>query len=304
MTHHDDLRAELRHLATEATDSTLDDIDLVPTLEAAQRMNALDRSVPAALEPCLPAIALAADSIAAAFSRGGRLIYVGAGTPGRLGVLDASECPPTFGTDPAQVVGVIAGGSVALTTAVEGAEDDEAAAVRDLDALGLTADDVVVGISASGRTPYVIAAILEARRRSALSVSVACNPDSAAGREADIAIDVVVGPEFIAGSTRLKAGTAQKLVLNMLTTLAMVRSNKTYGNRMVDVRATNEKLVARSFSLVQDVTGAASSDVAAALDAADGEVKTAIAMILTGSSASVVRSRLAAADGSLRAVLS
>lgn len=304
MHRHDDLREELQHLATEATDSSLDDIDLVSTLEAAQRMNALDRSVPAALEPCLPAIALAADSIAAAFSRGGRLIYVGAGTPGRLGVLDASECPPTFGTDPAQVVGVIAGGSVALTTAVEGAEDDEAAAVRDLDALGLTADDVVVGISASGRTPYVIAAILEARRRSALSVSVACNPDSAAGREADIAIDAVVGPEFIAGSTRLKAGTAQKLVLNMITTLAMVRSNKTYGNRMVDVRATNEKLVARSFSLVQDVTGAAPADVAAALDAADGEVKTAIAMILTGSSASVVRSRLAAADGSLRAVIS
>jgi N-acetylmuramic acid 6-phosphate etherase len=304
MHHHDDLREELKHLATEATDSSLDDIDLVSTLEAAQRMNALDRSVPAAVEPCLPAIALAADSIAAAFRRGGRLVYVGAGTPGRLGVLDASECPPTFGTDPSQVVGVIAGGPVALTTAVEGAEDDEAAAVRDLDALGLTADDVVVGISASGRTPYVIAAILEARRRSALSVSVACNPDSAAGREADIAIDVVVGPEFIAGSTRLKAGTAQKLVLNMLTTLAMVRCNKTYGNRMVDVRATNEKLVARSFSLVQDVTGAASSEVAAALDAADGEVKTAIAMILSGSSAASVRAQLAAADGSLRAVIS
>jgi len=304
MPHHDDLRAELRHLATEATDSTLDDIDLVPTLEAAQRMNALDRSVPAALEPCLPAIALAADSIAAAFARGGRLVYVGAGTPGRLGVLDASECPPTFGTDPSQVVGLIAGGQVALTTAVEGAEDDKEAAVRDLDALGLTADDVVVGISASGRTPYVIAAILEARRRSALSVSVACNADSAAGREADIAIDVVVGPEFIAGSTRLKAGTAQKLVLNMLTTLAMVRSNKTYGNRMVDVRATNAKLVARAFSLVQDVTGASDAVVSSALDDAGGEVKTAIAMILTGSSASVVRSRLVAADGSLRAVLS
>lgn len=163
---------------------------------------------------------------------------------------------------------------------------------------------MVVGISASGRTPYVIAAILEARRRSALSVSVACNPDSAAGREADVAIDVVVGPEFIAGSTRLKAGTAQKLVLNMLSTLAMVRGDKTYGNRMVDVRATDEKLVARSFSLVQDVTGAASSDVAAALDAADGEVKTAIAMILSGSSAASVRAQLAAADGSLRAVIS
>jgi N-acetylmuramic acid 6-phosphate etherase len=220
----EDLRDELATLTTEAADASFDDIDPVTTLEAAQRMNAADRSVPAALEPCLPAIALVADSIAAAFAKGGRLAYVRAGTPGRLGVLDASECPPTFGTDPAQVVGLIAGGEVALTTAVEGAEDDEAAAVRDLDALGRTADDVVVGISASGRTPYVIAAVLEARRRSARSVSVACNADSAAGREADIAIDVVViGPEFIAGSTRLKAGTAQKLVLNMLTTLAMVR---------------------------------------------------------------------------------
>ncbi|UXZ59481.1 N-acetylmuramic acid 6-phosphate etherase [Curtobacterium sp. Arg-1] len=248
--------------------------------------------------------------MAAAVARGGRLVSVGAGTPGRLGVLDASERPPTFGTDPSQVVGVIDGGDPALTTAVEGAEDDEAAAVRDLDALGLTADDVVVGISASGRTPYVIAAILEARRRSALSVSVACNPDSAAGREADIAIDiaidVVVGPEFIAGSTRLKAGTAQKLVLNMLnmlTTLAMVRSHKTYGNRMVDVRATNAKLVARAFSLVQDVTGAPPAEVQAALDASDGEVKTAIAVILTGASAADVRARLDAAAGSLRAVL-
>lgn len=271
---------------------------------AAQRLKALDRSVPAALEPCLPAIALAADSIAAAFARGGRLVYVGAGTPGRLGVLDASECPPTFGTDPTQVVGVIAGGPDVLTTAVEGTEDDEAPAVRDLDALGLTADDVGVGISASGRTPSVIAAILEARRRSALSVSVACNPDSTAGREADIAIDVVVGPEFIAGSTRLKAGTAQKLVLNPLTTLAMVRGNKTYGNRMVDVRATNEKLVARSFSLVQDVTGAPDSIVSSALSEANGEVKTAIALILTGASAHDARERLVAADGSLRAVIS
>lgn len=300
---HDTLRDELATLTTEAADAALDDIDLVPTLEAARRMNAADRSVPAAIEPCLPAVAEAADRIAAAFARGGRLVYVGAGTPGRLGVLDASECPPTFGTDPSQVVGVIAGGEVALTTAVEGAEDDEGAAVRDLDALGLTAEDVVVGISASGRTPYVLAAIREARRRSATTVSVACNAGSAAGRLADVAIDVVVGPEFIAGSTRLKAGTAQKLVCNMLTTLAMVRRHKTYGNRMVDVRATNEKLVARAFSLVQDVTGAPDADVSAALEACGGEVKTAIAMLLTGVSADVARSRLAEADGSLRAVL-
>ncbi|MFJ3383387.1 MULTISPECIES: N-acetylmuramic acid 6-phosphate etherase [unclassified Curtobacterium] len=299
-----DLRDELKSLTTEATDPSLDDIDLITTLEAAERMNAADRSVPAALGPCLPAVAQAADRIAAAFQEGGRLVYVGAGTPGRLGVLDASECPPTFGTDPGQVVGLIAGGAVALTTAVEGAEDDEAAAVRDLDAIGLNSRDVVVGISASGRTPYVIAAVLEARRRSATSVSVACNAGSAAGRVADIAIDVVVGPEFIAGSTRLKAGTAQKLVLNMLTTLAMVRRHKTFGNRMVDVRATNEKLAARSFSLVQDVTGASSDVVAAALADADGEVKTAIAVVLTGLSAQSARARLAAADGSLRAVLS
>ncbi|WP_439690585.1 N-acetylmuramic acid 6-phosphate etherase [Curtobacterium sp. SP.BCp] len=298
-----DLRDELRTLTTEAADASLSDIDTISTLDAARRMNALDRSVPLAVEPCLPAIARAADLIADAFARGGRLVYVGAGTPGRLGVLDASECPPTFGTDPSQVVGVIAGGPVALTTAVEGAEDDEDAAVRDLDDLGLAPEDVVVGISASGRTPYVVAAVREARRRSATTVAVACNADSAAGREADVAIDVVVGPEFIAGSTRLKAGTAQKLVLNMLTTLAMVRSNKTFGNRMVDVRATNDKLVARAFSLVQDITGAADADVSTALSESDGEVKTAVAIILTGSSAEDARTRLSDAGGSLRAVI-
>ena len=302
MTH--DLREELATLTTEATDASLDDIDLVPTLEAARRMNAADRGVPVALEPCLPAVAEAADRIADAFAAGGRLLYVGAGTPGRLGILDASECPPTFGTDPGMVVGVIAGGTPALTTAVEGAEDDEAAAVRDLDALGLTSRDVVVGISASGRTPYVLSALREARRRSAASVAVTNNAGSAAGQIADIAIDVVTGPEFIAGSTRLKAGTAQKLVLNMLTTLAMLRRHKTFGNRMVDVRATNAKLAARSFSLVQDVTGAPDADVAAALHDASGEVKTAIAALLTGLSAASARDRLDAADGSLRAVLS
>jgi len=302
MTH--DLREELATLTTEATDASLDDIDLVPTLEAARRMNAADRGVPVALEPCLPAVAEAADRIADAFAAGGRLLYVGAGTPGRLGILDASECPPTFGTDPGMVVGVIAGGTPALTTAVEGAEDDEAAAVRDLDALGLTSRDVVVGISASGRTPYVLSALREARRRSAASVAVTNNAGSAAGRIADIAIDVLTGPEFIAGSTRLKAGTAQKLVLNMLTTLAMLRRHKTFGNRMVDVRATNAKLAARSFSLVQDVTGASDADVEAALHDASGEVKTAIAVLLTGLSAASARDRLDAADGSLRAVLS
>jgi len=302
MTH--DLREELATLTTEATDASLDDIDLVPTLEAARRMNAADRGVPVALEPCLPAVAEAADRIADAFAAGGRLVYVGAGTPGRLGILDASECPPTFGTDPGMVVGVIAGGTPAITTAVEGAEDDESAAVRDLDALDLTSRDVVVGISASGRTPYVLSALREARRRSAASVAVTCNAGSAAGRIADIAIDVVTGPEFIAGSTRLKAGTAQKLVLNMLTTLAMLRRHKTFGNRMVDVRATNAKLAARSFSLVQDVTGASDSDVEAALHDASGEVKTAIAVLLTGLSAASARDRLDAADGSLRAVLS
>ncbi|MBF4580842.1 N-acetylmuramic acid 6-phosphate etherase [Frigoribacterium sp. VKM Ac-2530] len=302
MTH--DLREELATLTTEATDASLDDIDLVPTLEAARRMNAADRGVPVALEPCLPAVAEAADRIADAFAAGGRLLYVGAGTPGRLGILDASECPPTFGTDPGMVVGVIAGGTPAITTAVEGAEDDESAAVRDLDALGLTSRDVVVGISASGRTPYVLSALREARRRSAASVAVTNNAGSAAGRIADIAIDVVTGPEFIAGSTRLKAGTAQKLVLNMLTTLAMLRRHKTFGNRMVDVRATNAKLAARSFSLVQDVTGASDADVDAALHDASGEVKTAIAVLLTGLSAASARDRLDAADGSLRAVLS
>ena len=216
-------------------------------------------------------------------ARGGRLIYAGAGTAGRLGVLDASECPPTFNTDPAEVVGLIAGGPAAMVTSVEGAEDSKELAAADLDALGLTADDTVVGISASGRTPYAIGAVEHARaarrahRRPVLQRGLARSRAAA-----EHGIEVVVGPELLTGSTRLKAGTAQKLVLNMLSTITMIRLGKTYGNLMVDVRASNEKLRARSRRIVALATGAADEEIEAALAATDGEVKNAILTILGG----------------------
>ncbi|WP_233521454.1 N-acetylmuramic acid 6-phosphate etherase, partial [Streptomyces triticagri] len=235
--------------------------------------------------------------------RGGRLIYAGAGTAGRLGVLDASECPPTFNTDPADVVGLIAGGPSAMVTAVEGAEDSKQLAAEDLDALGLTADDTVVGISASGRTPYAIGAVEHARARGALTVGLSCNADSALGAAAEHAVEVVVGPELLTGSTRLKAGTAQKLVLNMLSTITMIRLGKTYGNLMVDVRASNEKLRARSRRIVALATDASDEVIESALTAADGEVKTAILMILAQVDAPTAEALLTTSKGHLRAAL-
>jgi N-acetylmuramic acid 6-phosphate etherase len=290
-------------LVTEAVDPRTADLDTLSTLEAARLMNAADTEVPLAVGRVLGPIAEAADRIAAGMRRGGRLVYVGAGTPGRLGVLDASECPPTFGTDPAQVVGVIAGGHPALTTAVEGAEDDEAAGRDDLAALGLGPADVVVGISASGRTPYVLAGLAAAAEAGAWTVAVTANAGSAAGAVARTAIEVVVGPEVLAGSTRLRAGTAQKLVLNMLSTLAMVRLGKTYGNRMVDLRSTNDKLRRRAVRLVQDLTGVGEQAAAAALHAADGSVPVATLTLTLATTPQRARTLLAEHDGSLRAAL-
>ena len=297
------LRLELAELTTESVDRSMRDLDLRPTADLVLAMNAQDALVPEAVRAAAPDIARAVDGITERMLRGGRLVYIGAGTSGRLGVLDASECPPTFDTDPSLVVGIIAGGDVALRTAVEAAEDAAAQGRAALEEIGLGPDDTVVGIAASGRTPYVIGALEHAVEVGALTVALACNAGSKSGEIADIAIEVVVGPEFIAGSTRLKSATAQKLVLNMLSTLTMVRLGKTYGNVMIDLRATNEKLRARAQRTVMTVTGSDVDRTSVALDAADGSVKVAALMLLAGITAPEAQARLEAADGYLRAAL-
>ncbi|MFF6811201.1 N-acetylmuramic acid 6-phosphate etherase [Streptomyces sp. NPDC012403] len=301
--HHRDVRAQLETLTTEAYRPELADVDRLPTLDIARLMNGEDATVAGAVAEQVPVIAAAIDAVAERMARGGRLVYAGAGTAGRLGVLDASECPPTFNTDPARVVGLIAGGPDALVTSVEGAEDSRELAESDLAALELTADDTVVGVSASGRTPYALGAVAYARARGALTVGLACNRGSALAAEAEHGIEVVVGPEFLTGSTRLKAGTAQKLVLNMLSTITMIRLGKTYGNLMVDVRASNEKLRARSRRIVAQATGAADDVVERALTATDGEVKHAILVILADVDGPTAARLLAESDGHLRAAL-
>ncbi|MFI1333201.1 N-acetylmuramic acid 6-phosphate etherase [Streptomyces sp. NPDC020845] len=297
------LRAQLDTLTTEAFRPELAEIDRLETIEIARIMNGEDAAVPAAVATQLPRIAAAIDAIAERMARGGRLIYAGAGTAGRLGVLDASECPPTFNTDPDRVVGLIAGGPAAMVTSIEGAEDSKELAAADLDALGVGADDTVVGVSASGRTPYAVGAVEHARRLGALSVGLSCNAGSALAAAAEHGIEVVVGPELLTGSTRLKAGTAQKLVLNMVSTITMIRLGKTYGNLMVDVRASNEKLRARSRRIVSLATGAPDPQIEAALAASDGETKHAILAILGGVDAPTATRLLSESDGHLRAAL-
>ncbi|WP_309066994.1 N-acetylmuramic acid 6-phosphate etherase [Microbacterium sp.] len=295
------LRRTLGTLSTERVDPAFADLDLLDT--GAQVALMAEQGVVAAQAVAAQrdSIARAVDGIVARLARGGRLVYIGAGTAGRMGVLDASEIPPTFGTDPSLVTGVIAGGDHALRNAVENAEDDVAAGAAE--AVKLGPDDVMVGLTASGRTPYVIGALHAARERGAFTVSIACNSPAEVSAEADAPIEVVVGPEAVAGSTRLKAGTAQKLVLNTLSTLAMVQSGKVYGNLMVDVQATNEKLRVRAVRTVMHATGCEPDEAARALAAADGSVKLAIAIVLTGADADEARAALEAAGGHLRRVL-
>lgn len=294
------LIGELSGLSTEQADTARGDLDLLPTLDLVRAMNAEDQRVPDAVAAQADRIAEAVDGITERFRRGGRLIYLGAGTAGRVGVLDASECPPTFGTDPDMVVGLIAGGDAAIRNAVENAEDDDRAAAESLRALGVGADDTVVGISASGRTPYVLGGLAYAREAGAFTVAIAANADSAIGAAADVPIEVVVGPEFVTGSTRLKAGTAQKLVVNMLSTLSMIRLGKTYRGVMVDLQATNEKLRARSVRTLIQLTGAAQDDAVRALGEAGGSVKLALLMLFTGASAEAAAAALSSAGGVLR----
>lgn len=290
----------LSTLDTEASTTERGDLDLLDTAELVRQMNAEDRRVPLAVAERADEIARAIDGITARFRRGGRLIYIGAGTAGRIGVLDASECPPTFGTDPSMVIGLIAGGETAIRSAVENAEDDAQAAEASLRELELTDRDTVVGISASGRTPYVVGGLQYARGLGALTAAVASNRNSDIGGAAEIAIEVATGPEFISGSTRLKAGTAQKLVVNMLTTLSMIKLGKTYRGVMVDLLATNEKLHARSVRTVSQLAGVGVDEAASALGAAKGSVKLALLTLATGADTEPAKAALAEAGGILR----
>ncbi|USD64830.1 N-acetylmuramic acid 6-phosphate etherase [Vibrio sp. SCSIO 43136] len=278
----DALLNALSSLVSEGRNPETMDIDLLSAKEIITKLNQQDQQVPLAVEKVLPQITLAVEAITKAFQRGGRLIYLGAGTSGRLGVLDASECPPTFGVDSNMVIGLIAGGQDAMFKAKEGAEDSKSLGMEDLLGIKATQDDVIVGIAASGRTPYVIGALDYANSINATTVAVACNPDSPIAQQAAIAICPVVGPEALTGSTRMKAGTAQKLVLNMLTTASMIRIGKSYQNLMVDVKATNEKLVARAVRIVMQATECEREDAKQVLEMADYDVKLAILIQLTG----------------------
>lgn len=292
----------LATLSTEARNPRTLDLDTLDTEQILRLMNDEDATVAAAVRTALPAIAQAAERIAEARRHGGRLIYLGAGTSGRIGLLDAVECPPTFGTAPEDVLGVMAGGERAFVRAVEGAEDDPELAGRELATVDLQAKDVVVGLAASGRTPYVIGGLRAARQRGAATISIACNANAPISTEADIAIEVVTGPEVLTGSTRLKAGTAQKLVCNMLTTASMVRGGKAFSNLMVDVRPTNAKLVDRAQRIVAEATGAprADADADAALSSASEHAKTAVVMLLADLDAEKAAALLGRADGNVR----
>ena len=290
-------------LNTESDNPRSRHIDKLPTGEIVTLINAEDAKVAAAVRAALPQIAQAVDAIVQALSAGGRLFYVGAGTSGRLGVLDAVECVPTFSAPPELVQGIIAGGDRALTQAVEGAEDDPDQARRDLRARGVTAADVVCGIAASGRTPYVLGALQVALELGAETIAVSCNPGSAIGQLARVSISVDLGPEIISGSTRMKAGSAQKMVLNMLSTATMIQLGKVYGNLMVDLKVTNQKLAERANRLVRQISGVDEARAQLVLAEANYEVKTAIVMQLKQLDAESARKLLEQADGRLRAVI-
>lgn len=276
-------------LVSETRNPQTMDLDALSTLELVHRFNQQDTLVAEAVKATLPDVASAVDAAAEALKSGGRIIYMGAGTSGRLGVLDASECPPTFGVSHGLVVGLIAGGPGALLKAVEGAEDNAQLGEDDLIALNLTPQDLVVGLAASGRTPYVIGGLKYARKIGCNTVAISCNPDSPIAQEADIAISPVVGPEALTGSTRLKSGTAQKLVLNMISTGAMVKFGKVYQNLMVDMKATNIKLMDRACRMVVEATGIARAEAEMLLKQTDFDVKPAILMALSGLSAEAAR---------------
>lgn len=297
------MKLDLSQMITEGRNPASQNIDELSTEAMLRVINDEDKKVALAVEAILPQIAAAVDAICAAFRAGGRLIYCGAGTSGRLGILDASECPPTFGTPREQVIGLIAGGHTAILQAVENAEDNREQGAQDLKDIHFSRHDVLVGIAASGRTPYVLGALAYANELGATTVALTCNLDSAMAQVAAIALTPVVGPEIVTGSSRMKAGTAQKLVLNMLTTGAMIRSGKVYGNLMVDVEATNQKLVQRQVNIVMQATDCDDATARAALTACGGHCKTAILMVLAGLDADEAKALLSQHQGFIRQAL-
>jgi N-acetylmuramic acid 6-phosphate etherase len=293
----------LESMVSEGQNPDTLEIDLLPTAEILTLINQQDQQVAAAVEKAIPNITLAVDHIVEAFKKGGRLIYMGAGTSGRLGILDAVECSPTFSVPDTMVIGIIAGGDKAIYKAVEGAEDDENLAIEDLKAINFNKHDVLVGIAASGRTPYVISAIDYANSLHAVTVSVTCNPNAPILSNAKVGICAEVGPEALTGSTRMKSGTAQKLVLNMLTTASMIRRGKSYKNLMIDVNASNEKLYARASRIVMQATGCDHQVAREALTQSDYSAKLAILMILTKLTVNEAKQLIANNDGFLRAAV-
>lgn len=297
------MNIDLTTLVTESRNSNSDQIDTLTTIDMLKVINTEDKKVAMAVEKTLPEIAQVVDAVVNAFQAGGRLIYCGAGTSGRLGILDASECPPTFGAMPEQITGLIAGGHKAILKAVENAEDNPEFGASDLESIHFNSKDVLVGIAASGRTPYVLGAMHYALSINATVVSLSCNPVSPMSQLAPISIVPIVGPEIITGSSRMKAGTAQKLVLNMISTGAMIRNGKVFGNLMVDVQATNEKLVKRQINIVMEATGCLEKEAECALLESESHCKTAILMLLSGLNAQSARKKLEKHNGFIRKAL-
>jgi N-acetylmuramic acid 6-phosphate etherase len=294
------LITSLASIATEAQNSATLDIDMLSTLDVVKKINDEDKKVAFAIEKILPVIAQAVDVIVKAFSQGGRLVYIGAGTSGRLGILDAVECPPTFNTPSEQVIGILAGGEQAMFKAIEGAEDNLQLAIDDLQQIHFNENDVLVALAASGRTPYVVSAMQYAKQLNAVVVGVSCAPDQPVDNLANISLCACVGAEVLTGSTRLKSGTAQKMILNMLSTASMIRSGKSYRNLMVDVKASNEKLYARSIRIVMQATDCDIVQAEMALAQANNSAKLAILLILTGATVVEAKSMLQQSAGFLR----
>lgn len=292
-----ELLQQLSNMSTEARNPASARLDQLDSLAIVSLINQADHTIAASLTPSLPAVAQAVDAIVSAFASGGRLIYIGAGTSGRLGILDAAECPPTFSVPANQVVALIAGGNKAIQQAVEGAEDSPELAEEELAAIHFSRNDILVGIAASGRTPYVLGALAYGRKLGATTVAISCNASGPILAAADIAICAEVGPEILTGSTRMKAGTAQKMLLNMLSTAAMVRSGKVYQNLMVDLHASNQKLQARAVRIVMQATDCDSVTANAALQQADMNAKLAILLVLTGQDLASCQQALAASNG-------